>query len=485
MTQVKKNLGLLGALVVVTAGIGLYAYFGVFQADQKAEQAKKVSEEIFPAAHDAKDLSAFTQLTITADGQTTTVEKDGTHWKVTSPLQASADNGVIENLLNALKSDSYNQVIEAKPTADDLKKYGLDKPSFHLVATWAPKGEKAQTFELEGGIVNPYDNSVYLLRPGDPAVRSAPGGVRSAALKSTFDLRDKRLLTYDEASLKGVELVRGKEQVSLLKDAANKWQLEKPWKQSGDDDAVKALVVAVQGTRATAFPDASLKPHFGLDAPLMVATFTPKTGAPVTLTIGKGDRKDDVRYYADVAQGATHTIAEVPKTLLDALSKPASDYKDHQVVAFEESAVRKVAFTPTGGGAPLVAERKDGTSQDWTVTAPKKGAAKKWKLSSILWSLHALKATEFGAAHPSAKALAKVGIGPKSEKVTLFGDKDAVLGTIALGDSVKGKKGTIWAKGTQDLLVQIDGTRLSELPQSVEDLLEPPKPAAPGATAKK
>jgi hypothetical protein len=466
MSQVKKNVAGLAALGVATAGLGLYAYFGVFRTDEAASAAKEVSEQLVPAAKDASGFDGFRKLVVTAKGETTTLEHDAKGWRITSPLAVAADDGVVESLLSAIKSDKLSERVDEHPSAEDLKKYGLDQPRFTVAVDYG-NGKDSQSVTFSGGIVNSYDNSVYVMRKGSSAVYSAPGALGDAASKNTFDLRDKRIVTLGAEDLRQIELSGG---ISLVRDAQKHWQLVKPVSEPADEDTVTGLVSALTSARAIAFPSAAPG-----DAQTETAELTPATGEKIELSLS--DSKDH-HAYAVIKSGARSTVAEISESVFDALKKKPADFKDRTVLRFEEKQVAKVQFTPTGGGPALTVERQKLDSQDWTVTAPKKVAAKKWKLSTVLWTLNGLKAASFGPAHPSEKELAKVGLGAKSQSVALFDAKGARLGTLTLGNAVKDQKGQVWARGPSGAVYAIDGSRLTDLPQSLDDLLEMPSKTA-------
>src|SRR2546421_12530577 len=114
-----------------------------------------------------------------------------------------------------------------KPSAEDLKKYGVDARAWTVTAEAKTARGENKTVTLEGGVDNSFDGSVYLRRKGEEAVYSAEGGVRWALEKSTYELRDKEVLTVDEAKAKSVS----------VKSKANDWALEhftankdKPWR---------------------------------------------------------------------------------------------------------------------------------------------------------------------------------------------------------------------------------------------------------------
>ncbi len=123
------------------------------------------------------------------------------------------------------------------------------------------------------------------------------------------------------------------------------------------------------------------------------------------------------------------------------------------------------------------------------MTAPKQGPVKKFKLSGNLYALANLKAAAFDGEKPSdAKGLAKFGL-DKPRTVTLFGDKDAVLGKVLIGgettdkaDPKKQRRFALVEGGAR--IVELEKNVIDELPQKAEDLLEaPPAPATPPSAA--
>jgi hypothetical protein len=257
VSQVGKTLGLLGGASVGAVALGLYAYFGVMRAGEQEAKAKERSAQLFPAAaaEGPSAGSAFKSLTVKASGQTTTLQHGAKGWTLTSPVQAPADAQVVEAIVSALTHDKFKQTVDEHPTKADLAKYGLDAPRFQVTATFQKAGGPAQTFTLEGGIENPFDGSVYARRGGEDAVRVVNGALELALEKSTFQLRDKRLVPFAEDALARIDLSGKGHALALTKDAASHWRLAAPIQERADDTAVKALWNALQTNRATAFPE--------------------------------------------------------------------------------------------------------------------------------------------------------------------------------------------------------------------------------------
>ena len=54
--------------------------------------------------------------------------KDGGDWKLSKPVQRTADFGSVEGLVGRLQTVQMKSIVADNASPADLKKYGLDKP---------------------------------------------------------------------------------------------------------------------------------------------------------------------------------------------------------------------------------------------------------------------------------------------------------------------------------------------------------------------
>ncbi len=225
MSAAQKNLALLGVLVLLAGGLGLYAYFGVRKPEEREAQRKESAEKLFSAqAPEPKQKpdggapaeAEFTAINVRAKGETTTLEKRDSRWWVTSPVFSLADKLAVDQIVTQIKNTRFKSTVEENPSDADLAKYGLKDPSFTVNAYYSLPDGKAEArpdaggpylgrekITFYGGIDNPFDGSVYLRREGDKAVYLVDGSIRYSIDKNTFDLRDKEILSLDEAANRG------------------------------------------------------------------------------------------------------------------------------------------------------------------------------------------------------------------------------------------------------------------------------------------
>lgn len=486
MSQRSKTLVQLVLFAAMATALGLYAWFGVYKADQAADEKKDHDERLF-APHQVGEkqpdggipAANFVKLTVTAKGESTVLErKAGEPWAITYPLKAKADPIVLDGLVSQLQTSKFKATVEETPDDAALVKYGLKPPEFWVEAI-AEVGEakEPRTVRLEGGIENTFDGSVYLRRSGEPAVHLAEGGVRWAVARSLFELRDKEVLAFEEPKLTAMSFKSRDNDFTLARNAEKQWAMVKPFEALADAQTITALVGALKGERAQAFPQDTpeARKALGLEAPLVDATFTLEGGAAVRVRVGKpaGDAGD--KLYALREDPAGATLAEMQPTVTSQLLRNPQDLRDHTVLHFKKEAISKVVFH-NADGSELVAEKgvPDGSVNDWRLTAPMAGPAKTFKLASVLWTLGQLKAPEFGEENP--KDWGKFGLGASARWVALF-EGPAEVARFTIGNEVPAKPKTYWVRGTRNQPAEVDGSRFTELPSKPEDLLDLPPPA--------
>ena len=477
MAMNPKTRSLLSLLVLaaLALGAGLYAYYGVQVKQEKEKAAKERKEKLFPDLDKAK----LTQLTVTAKGETTVLSrsKSTDPWSLVSPVTALADKAAVDSLIDRLASMRSKSVVEEK--AADLKRYGLDPPSIKIVA----KAEDGTELVLRCGEENSFDSSVYVAMGGSNEVLSAEGGFKYALEKTTFDLRDKRLVPVEESEIAGIEVTAPGGRYQLAKEEG-RWRIVQPFADRADDQAVGKIVNAIRNLRATRFvTDTASAPDLakvGLDKPKAEATLSLTSGVKMALEWSQISEPDKKTTYAR-RRDATF-IAEVPETILAELDVKPADLRDKSLLTFDKDQVAKATFTLSDG--TLTVERKKpegdaGRSEEWVVTAPSPGEAKKWKMSSVLWGLSSLKAASI--VEDKATDFAKYGLDKPSRSVTLFGSDGKELGTLSFGKEEADK---VFARNAAEPRVfAVDKARLGELPASRADLEE--AKAADGGTAKK
>jgi hypothetical protein len=147
------------------------------------------------------------------DGSKVTVERKSGKWTITAPAPYPADQDAVSSVANALSPANGDSVVEEKP--GDVAKYGLTNPSV-TVSIHEKGGRSDQLFigdDIPGG------SMVYVRVGGNPKVFAAPSSLKTSFDKGLNDLRDKRLLTFDQGQLTSVHLAEGKTDIEFAKNA--------------------------------------------------------------------------------------------------------------------------------------------------------------------------------------------------------------------------------------------------------------------------
>lgn len=481
MSQNAKTLVTMLVLLVLAGGLGLYAYYGVYEKDAATTKKKDHESHLFapetPAGADAGTAPDFVKLAITFDGKETVVEREpGKPWRVTAPVKSPADKLVIDAAISQLHSAKFKDTLDETPDEATLKKYGLDHPAFTIEAfIRGDDGQLTRAVRLEGGIENTFDGSIYMRRNGEPAVYSAPGGVRYALAKNTFDLREKQLFAIDEPKLTKIAVKARANAFTLERDKDKHWAFTAPSADLADATQVTGMLAAMAGEKAQQFPDDTPENRaaFGLDQPLVDATLTTDEGKTIRFRVAKGGTPEAVYGLREDADGAI--LAEVPETALADLDRNPLDLKDRTLLRFKKELVTKIVFHSADGTEVVVAkDSPDASAEAWRVVAPREGKAKVFKVTSVLWTLGAYKALATVAENP--KDWGKYGLGDKARFIALFGP-DGELGRFTIGSAVPDKPDTFYVRGSKPVVAEVDGSRFSEFPSILADVLDLTAPA--------
>ncbi|MBX5483759.1 MAG: DUF4340 domain-containing protein [Myxococcaceae bacterium] len=473
MNQLRKNVFLLALFAVLAGALGLYGWFGVLKGEEQERARAKAQARFVPLSGAAPE---YVRIVLSHPGGSTTVERQGDAWWIVAPVDAPVDPLVMDTVKSQLDTLELSTVIEEHPTPEDLQRYGLASPAFTVQVTTRPKGGGAkQTYTLEGGGENTFDGSIYVRRSGDPRVYAAPGGVRFNLLRTTLDLRDKQVMKVPVKEVRRVEVTSPRHKVVLEREG-RKWRMLEPEATDADAQAVSQFLGGLANERARTFLDdgPGAREQAGLDKPLVEATFTPEKGEPIHLSLGRPEDGPDAGRDALVLmrrEGDRTVLAEVDFKATAALDPDPATLRDRSVLAFEKDRVARIEFLK--GGSTIVVERElvdGGSLENWRVVAPGKGPAKKFKMTSVLWTLGSLKALQVHDAHP--KNWARWGLDRPEQEARLYDSSGNLLAALAVGKPVDGKPDVRYARGTRDQVVEMSTERLVDLPTSLDDVLD-------------
>jgi hypothetical protein len=218
----------------------------------------------------AVDREKVDGLDVTAGGKTLSIAKASGGWKITKPVQTTADFGSVEGLVGRLQSAQMKSWVADDASPADLKKYGLDRPE----ATVNLGLGSARATLLLGG--KAADNTVYARDSSKPAVFTVESTLLDDLKKGADDYRRKDLFEFRPFNATHIELSRNGQTVVLDRvkgqgdNAPDKWHRASPSPGDVDKDKMDSLLSKLSNMRAASFVESTAKT--GLDKPALTIT---------------------------------------------------------------------------------------------------------------------------------------------------------------------------------------------------------------------
>lgn len=488
MSQSARTLLVLVVLLAAGLGVGLYAWKGVYEGDEKQTEVKNVEERLFSPLKAGEKLPdgglphfEFVKLKLVTGGQTTVLERESgaAAWKMTAPVAAGVDRIAVDGVTSQLQTSKFKYVADENPDDAALEKYGLKEPAFVVEAeALVGDAKERRTVTLRGGAENSFNGSIFMRRNDEKKVWGAEGGVKWSFQKTPLELREKEVISLEEQKVSRITVKTKNNDYTLERDADRSWVVEqaKPFKGEekrflADQNGISSSINGLKSERAISFPTEppAVEPFQELAFEL--------EDAGVRVKLWKLDGADagperTVAWRED-ARGAL--LAEVSPNALSFFDRHPWDLRDRSLLQLKKDAVAKVTFR-LADGTELVVEKEvadGGTAETWRATGPVKGAAKQFKIAALLWTLGSLKASDVLEEKP--KDLKKYGF---DRWVSLADASGRELARLQVGADVRDRPGFKYLKGSRDQIVAGDAQRLADLPSKVEDLLETPPPGA-------
>ena len=402
------------ALIVVLGGLGAYIYF----VASKAEDTGVKRDRLFPAL----SSDAVEELTIKSEsGDVTTLKKVDSKWTMTAPVQTRASDLDASGITSGLSGLDITRVVDENPT--DVKDYGLDAPSVEVTFT-SKAGNPSGKLLL--GKKTTTGGSMYARKDGEKRVVLVGEFNETTFNKSTFDLRDKAIVTFDKGKVDGFDAVHGNTAFELVKKDAD-WMMATPIVARADTSAADGLVTSLESLQmktvvgASATPDEMKK--YGLDKPAAIVNL--HLGTERTSVAVGGPASDDTVYAKEVARPDIFTIQ---KTAADDLMKQADDYRRKEM--FDMRAFTATRVEITSKGKTTVFDKVKGTGdtpQDtWKRASPAGADPDKDKFQAFVAALADIRAMSFvdaktktGLDTPAATIVVKFDEGKKEDRVML------------------------------------------------------------------
>lgn len=306
---------------------------------EKAKEAAKPAADANPKILSLTDSEVQKIELKKRGGDDTVIQKNGSgKWQMTAPEVYGVDQEAANTLASAATTVNSDRLVDDKPT--DVKQFGLDNPFVEVDITQ----KNGKTKKLLIGDDAPGGSGTYAKLAGDPKVYTIASYTKSSFDKSMKDLRDKRLLTFDQDKLSRVELITKKEDIEFGR-SKDEWQILKPKPLRADGLQVEELVRKLKDAKM----DLNVSDEDAKKAAANFAAGTPV--ATVKLTDNSGTQELQIRKKGDDYFGKSSGGAAIQKMAADlgtGVDKTVADFRNKKLFDFGFNEPNKIEMHANG-----------------------------------------------------------------------------------------------------------------------------------------
>lgn len=402
----------------LAVALGLFCYIYFIDVKIKSTDESTRSQGLL-YSFNADDIN---WLQVTNASGTVLLEKKEGHWKITKPVQALPENGVVQQILSELEFVRSQRTMDYStlPGAKDetIKQWNLNPPVVRVEFRTAK-----EDYLLQIGRNVALTQNVYA-RASDKT--NAPVYIINSAIKSIMDkgltdLRSRSVLDFDykeiaQCSVReftNASLISRDVEADFDKDK-NLWSLKKPIVARADKSRVEAWMRQLQDLRVSQFvsDDNTNLSTYGLSSPAAQITVEkPGGGEDLSLLIGtvSADKPNEV--YAKRLKN--NSVFTLNKESVDKLIAGLSDSRDKKLLAINVPDVNRIIIEQKG--KPTLSLTKQ--NGNWLLDGEAGAVAESGKVLDMLNYLAALQAVQF--VKDSATDLHSYGLDKPASKVTL------------------------------------------------------------------
>jgi hypothetical protein len=368
------------------------------------------------------------------------IERNGSNWALTEPMQWSANYFAISRILNQLQfleEEASFSISEIERTGQTLADYGLDDPVLELTVA---EGSKSLTISI--GTLTEIGNNIYLLGPDQDEVFVVSREVIDGLLVDLNDLRSREIFNIPVFEVDALSLQIRSESVadnSFLKVrlARNNgdWNFEAPVSANADPDLVDSTINSLTVAKVRRFietPESDLS-AYGLEEPFMQVTINGNNRRQ-TLIVGDSDPAADgvPQYFAKLEENpAIFTVAARP---FDALREAQEALRQRDFMRFDPKRLSTINITEGPRTIRLQKLEADGwqvlESTDDSEIQPRRADPE--LIQSVIERLAGLRATDFVIDNPAPGDESRLGFNDPRRIVELsFADGDPLIVRLA------------------------------------------------------
>ncbi len=363
-------------LGIIFIGLLVFVYLYEIKGGREREAMREKELDVFP--YTPQQVESFE-----LDGGFGPIkaERDSVgNWIITSPVEYGGDEQKIDEMLKTLADAEWGRTI--LDSTDDLSPYGLSHPKISLDIQL----KDGNIYALRLGNSTPLGENVYAKYPDSNRVALLKTSLQGVLRRKLYDLRDKDILTFNQAEIEKVRLERGenKPTVVLTKPSGASWKLLEPITDDANQSFVSGMLSNLTTMRAQSFPseDTTGFQKFGFEKPQAKIEFTLRTGEKQILLIGNTRPDNEKLYY--VFTPSKKPVFEVQKAMVEKVFEPVKEFRSLQLVDLKK--VDEVEFKKDTVG--YILKKAD---DQWMLTVPEQLSAKREQVNKLLSDFRAPK----------------------------------------------------------------------------------------------
>lgn len=453
----KKTLG----LVVVVALLAGYYYWYEVKGGEQRKASEEAAQRIFQLKKEAIET-----VTLKRPNEVIKLVKDPNEgWMLTEPVHAKADQGSVDEVLDGLVEGKREKVVAEQ--ASDLGEFGLQEPSLIVEATG--KNGAAPSI-LQIGARTPTMSGYYAREGEQSKVLMMATTLQTKFDKSVFTLRDKTVLSLDQAQVKRVEVHYGEQVIAAEAEGGQGWKLMAPLEAKADKTKISELLSSIREAKIKEFIDETPQDlaKYGLNPPQWRLVFlVGDDRAEKSLLVGNEEPAKSGVY---AKRGTTDNVFLVETKLLEKVPKQASDWRDRALLAFKREEVQKVEIRAGDAITEVACVDNCGKIPDdrWQIKQPLDAKADAVKVRTLLRNLEELKVKTFIT--EAADDLAPFELNNPSVQIHIWLKEKAQPITVLLGRQDADKGGYYVKLPERPAVYLVDSKDYGDLVKQAPDL---------------
>jgi hypothetical protein len=381
---------LLGIFGLTFLAVGVYWSEKARQADAGKPDPNAAPKLISVAAPEIQQVTIARK-----DAEPAILERvNANQWQITQPSKMRADVDVAAQLVTTLADLHWERLVEEK--AANLNEFGLATPAVKV--SFQKKGGKAQSILI--GDETPTGGNFYAKLEGDPRVFLINNSTKGSIDRSAAELRDKRLVPFDESKLSKVQISSRGLKLDLAKNANGDWAIVSPDSGRADGFEIEELLRKLREAR---IDEATVS--LGSLRPLAAVAITDAAG---TYTLGVSQGPNNALYGRSSEVEGLHKLPEDFAKSLSSLEL----YRNKKLFDFGFNELKKIELRASTVNLDFV--RADGK---WWVNGKEMDPAGTQIFIDKLRDLTASKLYPLGPSSTNASVKVTWGDGNRTETV--------------------------------------------------------------------